>query len=91
MDTPHHVEVHYQAEKPELTLYYFSECPYCQRVLKTIRDLGLSVELRNIRETAAYREELIRGGGKSQVPCLFIDSKPLYESQDIMAYLRSIQ
>ena len=25
-------------------------------------------------------------GGKRQVPCLFIDGKPLYESSDIIAW-----
>ena len=35
------------------------------------------------------RERLIRDGGKLQVPCLFIDGKPLYESDDIVAWLRA--
>ena len=30
---------------------------------------------------------LIEHGGKEQVPCLFIDGKPLYESLDIIAWL----
>ena len=33
------------------------------------------------------REELIRIGGKGQVPCLVIDGKALYESMDIIAWL----
>ena len=27
-------------------------------------------------------------GGKEQIPCLFIDGQPLYESQDIVKWLR---
>jgi len=34
------------------------------------------------------RQRLIDEGGKYQVPCLFIDGSPLYESEDIIAYLR---
>lgn len=29
---------------------------------------------------------LVRIGGSSQVPCLFINGKPLYESSDIIAF-----
>ena len=32
-------------------------------------------------------KELIQVGGKQQVPCLFIDGKPLYESLDIIRWL----
>ena len=35
------------------------------------------------------RLELIRVGGKQQVPCLFIDGKPMYESMDIVEWLRA--
>ena len=33
-------------------------------------------------------QDLIRVGGKKQVPCLVVAGKPLYESDDIVAYLR---
>ena len=33
------------------------------------------------------RDELVRVGGKGQVPCLFVDGEPMYESEDIIAYL----
>ena len=36
----------------------------------------------------AARERLVRVGGKAQVPCLFIDGTPMYESDDIIAHLR---
>lgn len=40
---------------------------------------------------AAYAEELIKQGGKRQVPCLRIEQgskvKWLYESADIVAYI----
>jgi glutaredoxin len=30
---------------------------------------------------------LLQVGGKNQVPCLFIDGAPMYESDDIIAWL----
>ena len=35
------------------------------------------------------RKTLIEVGGMEQVPCLFIDGKPLYESLDIIAWLNA--
>lgn len=34
-------------------------------------------------------KELVQVGGKQQVPCLFIDGKPLYESLDIISWLEA--
>ena len=31
---------------------------------------------------------LVREGGFYQIPCLFIDGRPLYESDDIVRFLR---
>jgi len=70
-----------------LTLYYSPSCGYCLKVLRFIQDNNIKVTLKNIREKDAYQQELIKTGGKSQVPCLFIDDKPLYESDDIIDWL----
>lgn len=73
---------------PQLTLYFFEECPYCQKVLSYLESMHIEVALKNTRKDKAAREELIRVGGKAQVPCLFIDGQPLYESSDILAWLQ---
>lgn len=73
----------------QLVLYYFTECPYCQRVLQVIREHQMSgIETRNIRENPLHKETLIQIGGKGQVPCLVIDGVPLYESNDIINWLK---
>jgi len=73
-----------------LDLYMFETCPYCQKVISEIALSGRNdVVFHNIHENEADRLELIRVGGKQQVPCLFIDGKPLYESDDIVDWLRS--
>ena len=73
----------------KLELYYFPQCPFCAHVLHEIRNLEINVTLKDTRENPAYREELITLTGKTQVPCLVVDSKPMFESMEIVAYLRS--
>lgn len=72
----------------ELTLYHFNACPYCARVREFMKNNGITIPMKNIRENTAYRDELIAIGGKNQVPCLVIDGKALYESGDIIDWLR---
>ena len=75
---------------PKLDLYMFDTCPYCRRVLNEIEASGRTdVELHNIHKNAEDRKTLIEVGGMEQVPCLFIDGKPLYESMDIIAWLQA--
>lgn len=71
-----------------LELFIKQSCPYCQKVLHFMKSRHIEVPLRDIVEEPGARDELIAVGGKGQVPCLFIDGKPLYESDDIIAYLR---
>lgn len=73
----------------KLELYMFDTCPYCRRVLNYIEESGRTdIVLHNIRKNEEDRQRLIRDGGKEQVPCLFIDGKPLYESLDIIQWLQ---
>ena len=72
----------------ELKLYMFETCPFCRKVLNEIESSGRTdVELHNIHKSELDRMELISVDGKQQVPCLFIDGKPMYESDDIVAWL----
>ena len=72
----------------QLTLYHFEGCPYCTRVQNYLTQNHISIPLKDIHQNPAYRDELIRIGGKSQVPCLVIDGKALYESLEIIDWLR---
>lgn len=71
----------------DLKLYYRPMCPYCRKVLRFAEDNGIELEKRNIAEPENYRR-LVDVGGDEQVPCLFIDGRPLYESDDIIAFLK---
>lgn len=73
-----------------LELYYYPECPYCQKVLWALDrlDAAEAITLRNIHRDDEALRTLVDVGGKRQVPCLFIDGVPLYESDDIVEWLR---
>lgn len=80
---------------PHLVLYKKDSCPFCQRVFRTITEelpapLAEAIEYKDIVLEPANREELIAQGGKAQVPCLFIDGKALYESSEIIEYLKGL-
>jgi glutaredoxin len=75
-----------------LALYQFHACPFCIITRRTMRRLGLNIELRDAQNDPQWAQELVEQGGKRQVPCLRIrkeDGKVewLYESKDIMQYL----
>jgi len=72
-----------------LTLYYTPSCPYCQRVLGEVENMGLKMNLRDISTDEVAMSELIEKGGKRQVPYLEDPERgiSMYESGDIVAYL----
>ena len=51
-------------------------------------DNGVTIPERNISTDPDAEQTLISIGGKRQVPCLFIDGKPLYESSYIIAWVQ---
>lgn len=72
-----------------LKLYYKPTCPYCQKVLNYMDENKIEgIELLNVDEIDGLREELGEKGGKVQVPALDIDGKIMYESSDIVEYLK---
>ena len=74
------------ATNHELTLYVMTGCPYCIKVKRFLADNGIPE--RNISTDTEAEQTLIAVGGKRQVPCLFIDGEPLYESNDIIAWVQ---
>ena len=71
----------------ELTLYYLPTCPYCIKVLRFLDANGIVIDLKSTTEPE-NQTRLLEVGKINQVPCLFIDGKPLYESDDIIVYLK---
>jgi len=72
----------------EIRLYYKKPCPYCKKVLAFLGENRINIEMTNIKERPEARKMLSRENGTRQVPCLYVDGKPLYESKDIIAFLK---
>ena len=82
------------ARTAHLAVYQFQACPFCVKVRRQMRKYGLNIELRDARKDPAHKQALIDGGGRYKVPCLQItgdsgETSWLYESDDIIAYLKS--
>ncbi|KRC71690.1 glutaredoxin 2 [compost metagenome] len=78
-------------EAAALSLYQFHACPFCVKTRRAIHRLNVPITLRDAKQDAQAREQLLAGGGKVKVPCLRIDeadgTRWMYESGDIIAYL----
>lgn len=72
-----------------LKLFYMERCPFCNKVKKYIEDNDINIEMVDIYVDSKNEEELIRLGGKDQVPMLLIDGEPLYESDDIIEWFKN--
>jgi len=82
------------AATAKMSLYQLEACPFCVKIRRELTRLSLNIELRDAKNNAAFKDELIREGGKHKVPCLRIeddakDVKWLYESKDIAAFLQA--
>jgi glutathione S-transferase len=63
------------------------------KVRREIRRLSLTIETLDAQPQGPVRDELLRGGGQTKVPCLKLtdqagNSQWLYESGAIIEYLR---
>jgi len=68
----------------KLTLYQFDSCPFCIKVNHYLTQNSISIPTKNTITDPDAKAELMQIGGKTQVPCLVIDGKALYESDDII-------
>lgn len=72
----------------DLKLYVMGYCPYCHKVQDFMAEAGIDIPVYDITEDSEAEATLIEVGGKRQCPCLFIDGEAMYESGDIIAWLR---
>ena len=73
----------------KLELYMKEVCPYCQKVISFIENNNLEdqIEYKDIVKDPDNLDYLVKNSGKNMVPCLFVDGKPMYESDDIVDWL----
>lgn len=69
-------------------LFVGTICPYCQKVENFMEENDIKIEVINIEHDRDAMRDLIENGGKRQVPCLYHDGEYLYESDDIIEFLR---
>lgn len=72
----------------DLKLFILGYCPYCHKVTSFMERRGIEVPTVDITTDTEAEAELISVGGKRQCPCLLIDGTPLYESSDIIAWMK---
>lgn len=73
----------------DVVLYASKRCPYCKEVENYLISVHKKVDTKWIDDNAALKAELKNKGGKVQVPCLIVDSYPLYGSEDIIKWART--
>ncbi len=75
-----------------IELYHAEDCPYCVRVRKFFEDAGVVYVSKALplRKDSPIKAELLKVGGKIQVPFLVDPEKgtKLYESLDIIDYVK---
>lgn len=70
-------------------LFYKEGCPFCIKVRNFIKENNIEgIEEVDIHADPANEKYLIEKGGQDMVPCLFLDEEPMYESEDIIQYLK---
>lgn len=76
------------SERHHLVLYTRDSCPFCTKVTKYLNKENIPFTKKDVGKDR-YAKELFQIGGKKQVPCLLINGKPMYESSDILNWLKS--
>ncbi len=71
-------------------LYHKVNCPFSAKVRNSVDELGLraKIQYHDIVEEPEALTKLKSMTGKSQVPCLVVDGKPMLESEDIIQWLQ---
>lgn len=74
---------------PPITLYRLQACPYCERVVRTLDELGLSYRSRFVEAMHSDRNVVKRISGKRTVPAIKDERTgvTMSESANIVEYL----
>ena len=78
-----------QPDRP-LELYEFESCPYCKKVREVFSELDLEYVSRPCGRGSNNRDDVVRRGGQAMFPYMVDPNtgSELYESEDIITYLR---
>ena len=70
-------------------LYISETCPYCRKVMEFCKNNNIEYNKKDVSVMENY-QELMQIGGKNQVPFLVDGSIKMYESDDIIEYLKNL-
>ncbi len=75
-----------------IQLYLRFDCPFCTKVLRAAEAMnltkGVDYEVIDATEGTPGRQVVLDLGGKAMVPFLVDGKTAMYESDDIIAYMR---
>ena len=76
---------------PAITLYRLQACPFCERVVRTLQDLGLDYTSRFVEPMHSERNVVKRVAGSRPVPAIVDDRTgvTMSESANVVEYLES--
>lgn len=76
-----------------IQLYVRSGCPFCHKVIRAAEEIGYQegkdITIIDAAPGTRGREVVLEIGGKAMVPFLRDGDTSMYESNDIIEYLRS--
>jgi glutaredoxin len=76
------------AETSSWVLYQLVTCPFCVKVRREMKRLGITIQTRDISSDANAYAELMAGGKIDQYPCLRMGDTWMYESSAIVEFLQ---
>jgi glutathione S-transferase len=80
-----------ERDEPAITLYRLQACPFCERVVRSLNEHGLSYESRFIEPMHSERDVVKRVSGKRTVPAI-VDERTgvtMSESANIVQYIEN--
>lgn len=71
-----------------IDLYVMETCPYCRRVMDFFEQTHIEYNKKDVSNSENHRK-LLEIGGKDQVPFLIDGKTKMYESGDIIEYVKN--
>ena len=71
-----------------IDLYVMETCPYCRKVMNFLEENNIDFNKKDISNSENHRR-LLELGGLDQVPFMIDDKVKMYESSDIIEYLKN--
>jgi glutathione S-transferase len=79
------------SDDTQITLYRLQACPFCERVVRALDELGLDYDSRFVEARHSRRDVVKRVSGKRTVPALVDENTgvTMSESANIVEYLEA--